>query len=154
MTSGMSCFTGLDFTKAYYQVPVANPDIQKTAVTTPVGLFEYTRMPFGLRNAGCTFQRLLDRLFGHLDGVLIYLDDVLIVSKSWDEHWQLVRQVLKICVTNNLVLNISKCQFGVNEITFLGHRVSVSGVVPRLKRFENLEISSICLLYTSDAADE
>ena len=143
MTSGMSCFTGLDFTKAYYQVPVANPDIQKTAVTTPVGLFEYTRMPFGLRNAGCTFQRLLDRLFGHLDGVLIYLDDVLIVSKSWDEHWQLVRQVLKICVTNNLVLNISKCQFGVNEITFLGHRVSVSGVVPMLKRFENLEISSI-----------
>ena len=143
LASGKPCFTGLDFTKAYYQVPVAQDDIQKTAIATPMGLYEYVRMPFGLWNAGCTFQRTLDKLFGHIKGVLIYLDDILIATNNWDEHWTVVREVLKICVDNCLVLNISKCQFGVKEISFLGHMVSSNGIVPLLKKFEAIQIANI-----------
>ena len=140
-TSGKTCFTNLDLTKAYYQVPMSEADISKTAIATPLGLFEYTRMPFGLRNAGCTFQRLLDNLFRNIPDVLVYLDDILIASDSWDAHWMTVRKVLAVCESAGLVLNVAKCKFGVTEIEFLGHTVSVEGVVPLLKKFELIDLS-------------
>jgi hypothetical protein len=78
--AGCRVFTKLDLKKGYHQVPVHQDDICKTAIITPFGLFEYVRMPFGLRNAGQTFQRLMDKVLQGLDFVFIYLDDVLIAS--------------------------------------------------------------------------
>ena len=100
MASGKKLFFSLNFRKAYYQVKVHSEDVPKTAVSTLIGLYEYTRMPFGLRNAGCTFQRILDTLFRDIPGVLIYLDDLLIASNDPEEHWQTVRRVLQICGKN------------------------------------------------------
>jgi hypothetical protein len=127
--SGCSMFTKLDLRKGYYQIPVAAEDVQKTAVITPFSLFQFHRMPFGLRNAGQSFQRLMDSITADLPAAFAYLDDVLVASQPAD-HEQAVRQVLQRLKENGLVLNLDKCEFAKEEIDFLGHRVTAAGVTP------------------------
>jgi hypothetical protein len=79
---GCRVFSKLDLQKGYLQVPVATTDVPKTAVITPFGLFKFIRMPFGLKNAGMTFQRLMDQNFQDLPFAFIYLDDILVASRS------------------------------------------------------------------------
>ena len=88
-------FSTLDLTSGYWQVEVAEHDRHKTAFSTPMGLFEANRMPFGLQNAPSTFQRLMTCCFGDLNFThfLIYLDDLIIFSKSFDEHLQSLQMV-------------------------------------------------------------
>jgi len=83
---GKNIFSKIDLVKAYYQVPVAKKNIPKTAVTTPFGLFEFLVIPFDLRNAAQTFQRLMNSLLNDLSFAFCYLDDILIVSKDEKEH--------------------------------------------------------------------
>jgi hypothetical protein len=85
---GCSIFSKLDLCKGYYQIPVQEGDIHKTAVITPFGLWEFLRMPFGLCNAGQSFQRFMDEVLVGLDFAFCYLDDILIASSSEDEHLQ------------------------------------------------------------------
>ncbi len=109
---GCSVFSKLDLRKGYYQVPVRAEDIPKTAVITPFGLWEFLRMPFGLKNAGQSFQRLMDRLMVGLDFVFVYLDDILIASPDQQTHLQHLRLVLERLREGGLLLNMDKCQFG------------------------------------------
>jgi hypothetical protein len=85
---GCSIFSKLDLRKGYYQIPVQEGDIHKTAVITTFGLWEFLRMPFGLRNAGQSFQRFMDEVLSGLDFAFCYLDDILIGSSSTEEHMQ------------------------------------------------------------------
>jgi hypothetical protein len=108
-------------------VPVAAADIHKAAVITPFGLFKFVRMPFGLKNAGMTFQRLMDHIFFDLPFCFVYLDDLLVASRSAEEHHRHLRQALRRLQENG-------CVFGRQEVEFLGHRVAASGVSPLPER--------------------
>lgn len=123
-------FSTLDLTCGYWQVEVAEHGKHKTAFSTPMGLFEANRMPFGLQNAPSTFQRLMTCCFGGLNftHLLIYLDDLIIFSKIFDEHLQRLQLVFDRLQKHGLKLKPSKCQLMRKEVQYFGHLVSAEGV--------------------------
>jgi hypothetical protein len=127
---GCLIFSKLDLRKGYLQAPVAEEDIPKKVITTPFGLFEFTRMPFGLWNTGMTFQRLIDNIFFKTPAAFGYLDDLLIGSRSAADHRHQLHEVLQWVQNNGLLLNLEKCIFGQQQVEFLGHSVSAAGVLP------------------------
>jgi hypothetical protein len=127
--SGCSMFSKLDFKKGYYQIPVAAADVPKTVVTTPFGMFEFLRMPFGLRNVGQSFQRLMDVVIADVSAAFAYLDDIIVASRP-EDHAAALQQVMLKLREYGLVLNLEKCIFGQTEIDFLGHHVTAGGVQP------------------------
>lgn len=128
--TGAQWFSTLDLASGYNQVPVAEKDKAKTAFCTPFGLFEFNRMPFGLCNAPSTFQRLMERIFGDqsFQSLLLYLDDIVIFSSSFDQHLQRLDMVLTRLKEHNLKLKLQKCHFFQPEVKYLGHVISASGV--------------------------
>ena len=116
-------FSKIDLKKAYYHVPVAQKDIEKTAVTTPFGL----RIS---KNAAQSFQRYMDDIFRDVACVFIYIDDILIFSKDEQSHIHDLRQVLDKLDQHALKVNLEKCQFNCLSLTFLGHEVNGEGIKP------------------------
>ena len=128
--AGSQVFTTLDLISGYWQVEVKPEDREKTAFCTSEGLFEFKVMPFGLCNAPATFQRLMDAVLMGLQWsrCLVYLDDVVVPGKSFEDHLQNLKYVLDRFRSAGLKLNLSKCKFGRREVTFLGHVVTAQGV--------------------------
>lgn len=131
---GATIFTKLDLVKAYYNIPVADADVPKTAVTTPFGLFEFLRLPFGLKNAGQSFQRFIHSVLRDHKYAFSYIDDVLIASPDPATHKQHLDAVLAALARYNLRLNISKCVFGSDELDFLGYTINANGIRPTQER--------------------
>ena len=134
--SGKAVFSQIDLVKGYYQVNMHPADIPKTAIITPFGLWEFVVMPFGMRNAGNTFQRLMDRVGAGMDFIFIYLDDILVASPDVGSHLDHLRQVFDRLKEFGLVINPAKCSFGRSSVNFLGHSVSSAGVTPLTKHLE------------------
>ena len=106
--------------------------IEKTAIITPFGLFEFLRMPFGLKNSAQAFQRLMDGVLRGLPFVFVYLDDILVASPSKSAHVHHVRLLLQRLSSAGLAINRDKCTFGASSVTFLGHTVTNRGIQPLL----------------------
>ena len=132
---GCQWFSTLDLASGYWQVPLAEEDAWKTAFLTPRGCFEFTVMPFGLRNAPATFQRLMSEVLRDLTtGVAVYIDDVLVFSRTWEEHLRLLRAVFVRLHNAGLRLRPKKCRIALAEVTYLGFRVCRGGILPSAEK--------------------
>ena len=134
--NGKSIFSKVDLLKGYHQIPVAKDDVCKTGVITPFGLFIFPRTPFGLKNAGQDFQRLMDRILGDVPRVFVYIDDILVASESPEQHLEDLRHVFKTLQENGLVVNRKKCVLGQTSLEFLGYLVDSTGISPLPHRVE------------------
>ena len=123
-------FSKIDLRSGYHQIRIAPEDVPKTAFRTRYGHFEFLVLPFGLTNAPATFMHLMHQTFREFldDFVLVFLDDILIFSKTLEEHERHVRQVLDVLREEKLYAKESKCEFFKTEVEFLGHIVGRDGV--------------------------
>ncbi len=143
--AGMRFFTTLDLVQSYYQVAVSENDKAKTAFITEQGSFEYNVMPFGLCNAPATFQRLMHLVLAgiHWQFCLVYIDDILIFSRSFDEHMMHLEQVFSRLRAAGLKLKPTKCKFAYAETVYLSHLISKDGVKPdpdKVAKIEKIDI--------------
>ena len=123
-------FSKINLRSGYHQIKVKDEDIQKTAFRMCYGHYEYSVMPFGVTNAPGVFMEYMNHIFHtYLDQfVVVFIDDILIYSKSEEEHAEHLRVVLQVLKEKKLYAKLSKCEFWMKEVSFLGHVISGSGI--------------------------
>ena len=130
--SSSTYFSVMDLSSGYWQIPLNPDDKEKTAFTTGTGLYHFNVMPFGLVNAPMTFQRLMEAVLHglHWSTCLIYLDDCIVLGKTFDDHLRNLEDVFQRFREAGLKLKPSKCQFFRKEVTYLGFTINTGGVLP------------------------
>ncbi len=129
--SGAKVFTALDLASGYWQIKISEEDSVKTGFNTHEGHYEWKVLPMGLSNAPATFQHMMNTIFagkGLGKFVAVYLDDILIYSKSPEEHLQHLEQVFEVLREHSFYCKPSKCHFAKSELKYLGHIVGVDGI--------------------------
>ncbi|UYV68869.1 K02A2.6-like, partial [Cordylochernes scorpioides] len=129
---GSRFFSTLDVAWGYWQIEMDPQSIQKTAFVTNDGHYEFLVMPFGLKNAASTFQRIIQHILGELlwKGTCSFQDDILVYTKTWQEHIELLSKVFDKLRQYNMKLKLSKCIFGRTEVKYLGHIISHNQLKP------------------------
>lgn len=135
--AGARWFSKLDFRSGYHQIRIVKGDEHKTAFKTHSGLYEFLVMPFGLTNAPATFQSTMNQIFGPLmrQGVLVFMDDILVYTTTYEQHLVLLKQVLDIIQQHQFYIKLSKCSFAQQTIEYLGHCISGEGWQLSLLKF-------------------
>lgn len=139
--NGAKVFSKLDLRMGYHQIHVREEDIPKTAFSTRYGLYEFIVMTFGFSNAPPTFMRAMNYLFQDwLDVfVILYLDDILVYSKSEAEHEEHLRLVLQKLREHQYYAKFSKCEFWLDKVNFLGHVISAEGIAVDPERVRTIQ---------------
>ena len=121
-TAGHETLSFLEAFSGYHQIPIHQPNTEKTTFITPHGLYCYNVMPFGLKNVGATYQRVVIKIFKLLLGGImeVYIDDMLVKSKKCSKHTQHLQEAFELLRKYNMKLNPLKCVFGVSSCKFLG----------------------------------
>ena len=128
---GVEVFSKIDLRSGYHQIRVKMEDISKTALRTRYGHYEYFVMPFGVTNAPGVFMKYMNRIFHpFLDRfMVVFIDDILLYSKSEEEHVEHLRIVFRVLKEKKLFAKLPKCEFWLREVIFLGHVISKGGIV-------------------------
>lgn len=139
--NGSNWLSSVDCASGYWQIPMAEEDREKTAFITPDGLFEFNVMPFGLTNAPATFQRFMNAVLAgyHWKFLIVYLDDIIIFSKTFQQHIKDLTQVFERLRQANVKLKTSKCKLFQRDLVYLGHHISLDGIRPDPKKLQALE---------------
>lgn len=134
-------YTTLDLASGFHQIQMDKSDQEKTAFNTERGHYEFIRMPFGLRNAPATFQRVMDNILRGVqdEGCLIYIDDLIVYSSSLEEHIKKLREVFSRLQDTNLKIQLPKCNFLRSEVAYLGHVITPEGVKPNPGKIEAIK---------------
>ena len=114
-------FSKLDLTKGYHQIWVRPADVHETSFVTIGQHYEYLRMPFGMVNSGMTMTRAVRKLLDGMDNVVDYIDDLLVHTRTWEEHVQTLKELFKRLKAANFVARPTKCVYGTTQVDFLGH---------------------------------
>ena len=143
-TVGHPRMSFLDTFQGYNQIPLALDDQEKTSFVTPVGNYHYKVMPFGLKNAGSTYQRMMTKMFKARMGknIKVYIDDMVVKSKIVSEHIGDLTSIFRILREHKLRLNASKCSFGVGSGKFFGYMMTHRGIeinLDQVKAINNLQ---------------
>jgi len=122
--------TKLDLVRGYYQIKIDDNSKQYTAFSTPNHHYQFKRLAFGLKNSGIAFQRIMQELLQPIspNNIVIYIDDILIASETFDDHLELVRKVLSTLAAYNIKVKVSKCDFFQSSVKFLGHLIDKDGI--------------------------
>jgi len=139
--NGSKLFSTLDLQSGYHQIRMAEKDAHKTAFATRSGLYEFTVMPFGLKNAPASFERAMECVLRNLQwqSVICYLDDIIIFSKTFDEHVERLEEVFNRLEKAGFKLKPKKCSLFQKEVSFLGHIVSAEGVKTDPEKIEKVK---------------
>ena len=137
--SGGEKFTKLDLSQAYHQLELSPESRVYTTINTHRGLYEFTRLPFGVNSAVSIFQRTMENLLAGLPGCVVYIDDILVTGKTDEEHAQNLRRVLQRLEDAGMKLKHSHIEFMSDVVVYLGHKISVRGVQPTDERINALK---------------
>ncbi|XP_068248783.1 uncharacterized protein [Palaemon carinicauda] len=131
--------TQIDLLKGYYQVPLTDKAKKISSFVTPFGLFSYLVMPFGLCNAPATFQRMMAEITRGLKDVFAYLDDIVIASKTWEEHLSTLEELFQRLQKVGLTINLAKSSFGQAKVVYLGHCIGSGEIIPKGANIDNIK---------------
>ena len=121
---GCKFFTSLDCTSGYWQIKLTERAKQLAAFICSKGLFTYNYMPFGLCNAGATFQRIIEKIIKNLNNSSAYIDDILTFSQQFDQHLEHLKQLFECLKEANVKVKTSKCKIACDSLMFLGYKIS------------------------------
>lgn len=134
---GMKFFSKIDLRKGFYQIELEESDKHKTAFSTVFGKFEFNRLPFGMINAPKFFHNVIVNILSDVEGVIVFVDDILLFSKTQEEHIRLLKEILERLKCNNIVINTKKSLFNKTEIPYLGYIINSDGYMPDQNKIKN-----------------
>ena len=121
-------FSKLDLSQAYQQMLVSEESAKYLTINTHLGLYQYNRLPFGVASAPAIFQRAMDQILQGIPGVICYIDNILVIGSTWDEHLQRLEEVLKRLKSHGLRVKRNKCVLCKSSVEFLGHLIDAEGL--------------------------